>query len=484
MAQNYLIAFGGTGARCVEAVTYLCAAGAITAPLRVLIIDPDQANGNVDLTRQQLVRYHELHSRLSASTEGIRPFFHTGLNEGLDTDSFFWQYPNANQPFGTLIELLRQRPEHQDLLGLLYDEDDIGLSFEQGYIGRAHIGSIDLLQTLQSAVIAAADPKASTSADALQSFVRDLRSAAQAQLGARLLVCGSVFGGTGASGLPAIPPLLRSVFPPGIWEKVSAGCIQVAPYFSFPSGGDGAPDSALHALATQAALYHYAHTDVGYKQVYLVGAPSASATSTSNRLGGAGQLNRPHYAELGAALAMAHFFDPAETVGADEVFASGARSIEWNSLPHAQATHMRKRMAAFRTFCWLHVHFMYEDLRRKYHSEAKWARDLSRVSERSLGGQEPELRTLRDFGSRFLDWSSELQNDPEVRLFGKHEVSVGALGALVEGGKENPDSYHEIVHELSRIREVPQTTAIGWYLDAMTRANTSFCAANYDTWWK
>src|SRR6266446_2572674 len=61
MGKNYLIALGGTGSRCLEAVVYLSAAGLFHDPLHVLIIDPDQNNGNSVKTRQIITAYHALH---------------------------------------------------------------------------------------------------------------------------------------------------------------------------------------------------------------------------------------------------------------------------------------------------------------------------------------------------------------------------------------------------------------------------------------
>ena len=42
MSSNFIIAFGGTGARAVEAVSHLMAAGALDANCRILLIDLDR----------------------------------------------------------------------------------------------------------------------------------------------------------------------------------------------------------------------------------------------------------------------------------------------------------------------------------------------------------------------------------------------------------------------------------------------------------
>ena len=61
MPENYLIAIGGTGSRGLEAVVHLAAAGIFQAPMHMLIIDPDQNNGNSVRVRTMITNYHALH---------------------------------------------------------------------------------------------------------------------------------------------------------------------------------------------------------------------------------------------------------------------------------------------------------------------------------------------------------------------------------------------------------------------------------------
>src|SRR6266404_4657694 len=60
MSEHYLIAIGGTGSRCLEAIIHLSAAGLFQSPMHVLIIDPDQNNGNSIKVRTLLTSYHAL----------------------------------------------------------------------------------------------------------------------------------------------------------------------------------------------------------------------------------------------------------------------------------------------------------------------------------------------------------------------------------------------------------------------------------------
>lgn len=486
MARNFVIAFGGTGVRCAEALTYLCASRSIREPVHVLLVDPDASNGNVDLAHAQLQRYYALQGQVNPDAAG-RAFFSTPLNPGEGPESFLWEYPNQHQQFSTLIDYGTQHPSHQQLLQLLYDQDDLDLSFEKGYIGRAHIGSLDLLRTLRRALEKAAtekDGEEASSADPLRIFFRALRASAQAKGDTNLLVYGSVFGGTGASGLPTVPPLIQQVLPK-LHDRIRIGCVQMAPYFSFPEGQSRDPDSALHPLATQAALYHYAFASSGYHRIYLVGAPDRVETSTENRPGGIDQRNQAHYAELGAALAGAHFFQtPPDGAQTAEVFATGTREAVWNALPHVRETDARRNLVAFATFCMLHTHFLYDDLRLAKHLGAKWTYDLAGATGRALGGQEPELEQLRDFARRFLQWADQVQATADERLFTLPErPSAGHLAELSTGGRVDGDAYHRVIARLNSMERVTQPTPAGWYIDAVSRSVDGFCKENYASWW-
>ncbi len=485
LTRNFVVAFGGTGARCVEALTYLCASGYLSEPLHVLVVDPDMTNGNVDDTLRQLQRYHTLHNQLAPNIDAS-PLFSTRLNDRFKPTSFRWEYPSANQPFSTLIQYQQQPGPQQALLNLLYDEDDLKLSFGKGYWGKAHVGSLDLFRNLDHALkeTAVATEESQESEHSLQVFFSGVRTAAQGD-GARLAVCGSIFGGTGASGLPALPPLIRQNLRE-VTGGITIGCVQVAPYFSFPVGGSQDPDSAKHPLATQAALYHYAFNDVGYDAIYLVGAPDRAQTNDSNNPGGANQRNKAHYVELAAALALGDFFSsPPTTVKGGQVRACGASALSWYGFPQQESPRLRERLQLLSTLSMLHAHFLFDDLQAKRHRGSRWLAELERREARSLGGREEELRDLRDFALRFLNWADQIQATSESELFSIDSSPTSeSLGTIGSGGQAGTDVYHELVSGLNRVEGLEQNTGVGWYVHGLSEAVAQFCTDHYGSWWK
>jgi hypothetical protein len=458
-------------------------------PLHVLIIDPDTSNGNVKIAHDQLARYQTIQKEVRGGAVS-GPFFRTSLNRDHGSDSLFFQYPAAFTPFATTIRFNEQREEHRDLLELLYDEDDLRLSFEKGYIGRAHIGSVDLYNVLKGALVRAADEVDASDSDPstpLRGFFKELRAAAQDR-GARLMVAGSVFGGTGASGLPATPPLIREMLGEELSENVTMGCLQLAPYFSFPQGQSRDPDSTLHPIATQSALFHYAYSDTGYSRLYLLGAPRREQTSQKNRPGGADQRNDAHYVELAAALAASHFFEGVadDELGETEVLACGADQLEWKTLPHGSAVEARRNLVSFATFSMLHAHFLSKDLKNRGHLGYSWAHQLALQSRKPLGGQEATLSDLSDFCRQFLKWAAEVDDSASASLFtlSKGDPAVAELARISGGGTvDERRAYHELINHLNQVKRADGESASGWYVDALTQAVDKFCGRHYQTWW-
>jgi hypothetical protein len=487
MSQNFVIAFGGTGARSIEALTYLAASNAINAPMHVLIVDPDESNGNVSEAVRQLRRYYSLQAKIQRQDTDRPSFFSLPVNAGLGDGSFLWTNPQPNEEFQTLIEFASQRAEEQDLLKLLYDQSDLNLTFEKGYIGRAHIGSLDLLRNLEAQIVNATRDDSEVERNdsgALQVFFKALRSATQQPGGARLIVLGSVFGGTGASGLPAIPPLLSNVLLSGLDNQLKIACVQIAPYFTFPPGGEEDPDSAMHPLATQAALFHYGLTDTGYDRIYLLGAPHREPANSENVAGGSAQRNQAHYVELATALAIAHFFDNPPEAESVEVVTCGSEGVTWSDLPYRSATHVQKNLASFATFCALHSGFLALDLAEGRHEGTKWQADLESGSARTLGGKEPEIKAMADFGKRFLAWATEVNRIDDVKLLTPGTIDdPNHLSSLTEGGGKSPHPYHALISNLNTSRNNQQRTGIGWYVASLTSASFRFCETNYSSWW-
>lgn len=481
MTSNFVVAFGGTGARCVEALVYLQAAGVVSRSIQVLLIDPDTSNGNTSIARSQLIRYRSLQKVVKPRGEERKPFFSHPINEGDPGSSVSWDYPTPPEPFQSILRHAGQNEGIRGLLELLYDENDFQLSFEEGFVGRAHIGSLDVFRVLSREL---AESRISEDEDdgvsSLVRFFRRVRSAAQGE-GARVVVVGSLFGGTGASALPAVPPFIRDALG-DVSEGIKIASVQVAPYFSFPPGGELDPDSALHPLATQAALYHYAGSDA-YDSIYFLGAPERPQTSEVNRRGGSNQRNSAHYAELVGALGIRDFFFGASDSEGGRTLAAGGERADWSGFPSGSPEELQQKMTAFCTAALFHSEFLFEDFRKNRHRNHRWAEEIG-TGGSELGGGESELEDLKAFTDRFLAWARQVSDTTDEPLFRLDDpLRARSLGKVGPGGKKDAAAYHELFSALNRVEDVDQSTPVGRYLEMLTAASHEFCAHHYVSWW-
>ena len=488
MATQFVISFGGTGARVIEALTYLTAAGCYSDPLHVLMIDPDGSNGNLAITVKQLHRYgtlsalHDLPANLSRA-----PLFSVPINKS-DPDSVLWEYPNSSDPFKNLIGYASLPAAQQDLLKLLYHQEDLDRDFKVGYVGRAHVGSADLYRTIRDALgrVASNDDEDTDGANgtyAIDKFFTELRSQSQASE-TRLFVVGSLFGGTGASGIPIVPSLLSEILPT-VREDISVGGLLLGPYFTFPPDDEPRPDSVLHPLATRAALSHYAGTDLGFDSVYFLGSPDRSQTSDGNEWGGANQRNKAHYAEIAAATAASHFFlaEQDDIVGG-QLFSSGSEAVTWKDIPGPSNLDLERRMVSLVAAMMLHTGFMAEDFKHVKHTGHHWAKKLEGNEGGPINGREEELGELTDFGLRFLQWARDIEASaaPDSSLINVPEdVKPQALGALLDESKRIAHAYHTFFDALNHASPHAQNGPIARYLDILGQASDRFIQKAYSS---
>jgi len=523
MAENYLIAIGGTGSRCLEAVIYLAAAGLFQDPLHVLIIDPDQNNGNSVKARTLVTNYHALHlARQPEQAEKKKSFarweklpapsqFQAALNvRGGDAGgqhSIFWHNPNAAQRrFGEVIQYQAQTEELKNFLDLFYEPADLEMVLDVGYRGRTNVGAVALKQDLERT--------ANVPQGGLREFLEKLNIRLQAEE-ARIFVMGSVFGGTGAAGLPTIPQLIDNL-PSEVISldnrtRIRYGCAMMTPYFSFPKGGDanGGPgtDSARHAVATQAALLHYAHVPPGYQHVYFIGAPARPQTNASNVAGGQGQTNEPHYAELVAALSAWQFFAlPHVPAGnsqlhfADTVNDKSDIGVNWKTLPvNPENTRSRdaikRGLTVFTTMAYFYKNFLYDRfINGQQYEEAGWYRD--NFGELSLDHDIPVLQHLYEFSKSYLTWLAkvgETGKSANLRLFRTGELLESDpaladrhLGSLLDDpmsstARLSDMGFHDIYAKLDKLklRQPGTNSAAGLFIFMLHHAVSEFCQENY-----
>lgn len=304
MANHFLAFIGGTGAKCAEAFVNLAATGVIGDPettFHVLTLDVDATNGNRELAIGAISRYRLLREQFPATGqfEGSSLFgpklIHYDWHMQLPGD-----FPHAAGTNCLSAMRSQNNPDEESLMRLFYTDEEVGFDFsKEGFHAIPAIGAPVLQYILDTG----------TGLGAFQDFVDAIRS--NAGVNSRLIVIGSIFGGTGACGIPAIMRYLndktRDVAMSG--NLLTSGVL-LLPYYHFaePNAED---EMGVHArkfynnARGALAFYRDMEKELQYQNLYLIGSP-LDFNMGAYKPGMEGQKNPPTPIEWESALAIAH----------------------------------------------------------------------------------------------------------------------------------------------------------------------------------
>jgi hypothetical protein len=322
----FVVGVGGTGAKLMTSLIHLSAAGLLPdrgRALEGLLVDPDEANGNVDSTNKLSALYRTCKTLKCGTTD----LFKNAVNmTGPWTPVVLPHVASLSTVFG-YTQLRENNPVESDLMDLFFTPEERELTIFQGFRGRPAIGSTIFGKSV--------DFRNGTWND----LRNDVRAAAANQESVPILLAGSVFGGSGAAGVPTICRLLQGEFR-GRANNVRLGLTLFLPYFSFsPVPGDEMQaDPHAFATATAESLKYYDEgrfLDICHS-IYAIGDETPAQMAVS-AVGAGEQRNDPHYIELVAGLGAIRFMSDEEARGDDHTLSLAARqqpdSVRWQDLP-------------------------------------------------------------------------------------------------------------------------------------------------------
>ena len=395
----YAIGIGGTGAKCLESLIHLAAAGMVPdGDLHLLFVDPDTSNGSRARVEETLAHYVECKDRfdlgqtdlLKTKIDPADPILWTPFRETNPSLNRFFHYENfRDSAAGKLFDVL-------------YSGYEIESTLEEGFRGHPSIGSAVMAKTVN------------LEDDEMWSLFR--KKIADDDEGAKVFLAGSIFGGTGASGFPTIAQIVKNAL------DVKLGGALLLPYFKFMDDGD---DNKLKAksdeflMNTQTALKHYhLWNQMGiYDAVYLFG--DESRTDVENALGGPEQKNAPHFIELYAALAAIDFFrkDFRPDDGAQYFMTAREENnrLQWTDLPDGgNGDIVRSRIGQLARFAFAYLSVYHPALQRiadrgKDAYRASWYVDF--FERRNISIDQALLSTVEKYCNDFLLWLANIQGN-------------------------------------------------------------------------
>lgn len=419
----YVISVGGAGAKVLDAIVHCSALGIIDRnpnptqsqstrlfEIQVLIVDPDTSNGNIESAtksielyqacRPLIRRYPDDHHTHSINLLGIlSPFGESIPSSFQDIFSYFSYRDDSRVKY---------------LFDMLYTSEERAMTLRQGFRGRPSIGS---------AAMSVLNPNS-------EKVVNEIVSKMRAEVGqgkeVKVFICGSIFGGTGASGLPSISRILSGKMKEaGIRDEVSIGGGMLLPYFSFP-----VPENTegIHtrpgefSVRTKSSLYYYGTYRQDMDIFYLLGLPSLDVVGDFS-LGGQSQKNKAQIIEMYAALAFRDFIfrpgnqDNNRTPGEAAIISrANSSEISWKDMP--QGDYLKRKFVGMSRFAYAWLCAVIGDLnysKRMGQYTVPWSlkffKDL-----RDIRRDQPDIDSIRDMSVNFLDWALELHDTSSDRI--------------------------------------------------------------------
>lgn len=311
MAKTFIFAIGGTGARVLRSLTMLMASGVkgMTEEVCPIIIDYDLHNGDKDRAITCMKKYSEIQNlvangdgaKLEDSNNWYRPYFSTKIGQLNGITNWSWQF-NLRKEMESLKysdyidydNVNLYAPTSKDFVNCLYDSNinsvytELNLNMKEGFQGNPNIGSV-VFNDLKGR------PE-------FNAFSNSFRA------GDRIVLIGSIFGGTGSSGIPKIVSAIRNHSKADI-KKASLSVVLVLPYFAVNSSNDKeiSIKSNIFNSKTKAALNYYERSGLNAQinSIYYVG--DKVQTKVEPHLGNKEQKNNAHIVELIGAMSVAHF---------------------------------------------------------------------------------------------------------------------------------------------------------------------------------
>ena len=276
MDKLFVIAIGGTGMRCLESFTHLCAIGMFdNQEIEILTLDTDSTNGNKKRVEDLILLYNQVKS--SGSIVGGTPNANTFFSAKLNLHKYYTNYSDiGRETYKNISKISSGTAETQKankLISDLFLENSSVQEFNlaHGYRAQTHLGSMLMYHgILEAARNLTKGINAKPEERELEQFVTKVKIAGAS---ARVFIFGSIFGGTGASSIPVIPKALQEFIQirSGNKEtidisKAKFGSTLLTEYFTFkkPDNKEKSTkensviaDSSFFPLNSQAALQFY-----------------------------------------------------------------------------------------------------------------------------------------------------------------------------------------------------------------------------------
>lgn len=333
----FVFAIGGTGARVLRSMVMQFAAGIVPQDTNgnsipgltviPIIIDPHTDNAALIRANQLLLRYQAIRKSIYGDENAQEGFYAvkidslkdaTTTKETPDTyklpEGFFFDMPEiATEEFRNFIGLNKgMSPEAQLFSKMIFSEEELNTKMSEGFYGSPNIGTVALNVFQESECYKAL----------VNNFGED----------DRLFFVGSIFGGTGAAGLPMFVSSFRNYNDNteggsnAVLPDARMGATIVMPYFKIQNVENSPIQESDFIIKTQSALKYYQDNLYPYlNDVYYLADTDNKRKPFENDPGEEGQQhNIAHIVEFLGGLSIIDF---AEQAGKTKTVKEGNRRV-------------------------------------------------------------------------------------------------------------------------------------------------------------
>ncbi|MGB5136822.1 MAG: hypothetical protein WBN89_16815 [Prochlorococcaceae cyanobacterium] len=488
----FAIGVGGSGAKCLEALCHLHACGLLQTGtgqpprLGTFLVEPDQQSTLLARAQTAIARYDKMRVLLGNKAQ----HFARGELRNYGTWSPLSTASGAislDQVFPKAV-LRTQASGLAALFDCLFPPEEQSAELDVGFRGRPPIGS---------AVMSRVSLASEAQTGQWQQMLSDIQAAAGAGEAPTIHLFGSVFGGTGASGVPTLGQMLKSWLEDLGLTSVRVNASLLLPYFDFE--GQGQEGTGVHAearnfqLNTDAALQYLRSSGTTcFDHVYLIGSDIKARYGFS--IGGRSQSNAAHVVELLAALGLRHSLQPAAEDDYAYVLSRAApNQISWNDIPDNKAVGQGLSRGARFAVAWLNNFSLELDAAQKlsmpaFLSGAPWARQFFQPTGKVSGtqGGRPSIRSTEElnlksaidaYSETLLQWLNQFSSNTgegfnqelfTPSLLQRNPSYENALSRVVRGSarptkEERQDMAEDIKVRMDKLspEEIPHNGVAG-----------------------
>ncbi|MDG4945762.1 hypothetical protein NMK71_04990 [Weeksellaceae bacterium KMM 9713] len=400
MAKTYIFAIGGTGSRVLKSLAFLLSSGVEcnTDSIIPIIIDPDDANGDVSRTVDVLKQYQEIRKKLKFSDAHPNQFFKVKVDSLPESTNFKLRVEDSSVRFKEYIDYSNLDRKNKALASILFSENNLNADMEVGFKGNPNIGSVVLNQFQNSQGFQ----------DFASSFVE----------GDRIFIISSIFGGTGAAGFPLLLKNIRSASEElASWQllrNAPVGAISVLPYFGVKNDADSEIDRSTFISKTKAALQYYLKgVNKSVNQMYYIA--DKIMNDYENNEGGTVQKNKAHLMEFLSGLAVIDFINTSSEnlEGENKVKEFGieteSSNLTFTNFYSSTKSKLFKPLSSYYYFRYYLKNMLSSNLEMKFAKEIDLKKDFL-TSDFYLA--------LDKFNNHYWDWLKELsENERGLSLY-------------------------------------------------------------------